>query len=134
MSLLSHSSRQRSQDSTCINPYIAKVRYWFLIQNIREVKNYADYTIHSEIWSIGALVYDILLAKFQPGFDTGLNGFFPDHFQQINLEVVPYCFRDFLQAAMDETPANRPDTLTELIQVLHQCLDARGKQMYKVIE
>lgn len=99
-----------------------------------EVKNYADYTIHSEIWSIGALVYDILLAKFQPGFDTGLNGFFPDHFQQINLEVVPYCFRDFLQAAMDETPANRPDTLTELIQVLHQCLDARGKQMYKVIE
>lgn len=98
-----------------------------------EVKKYSDYDIRSEIWAIGVLVYNILCAKFQPGFDTGLNKIFSSHSQNIDLDITPHCFKEFLQVALDKNPNNRPDTLTELNQILHQCLDARGKVMYNVV-
>ncbi|UII34862.1 protein kinase [Fulvivirga ulvae] len=108
-----------------------------LVSNLKymapEIKNYADYDIRSEIWSIGALVYDILCTKFQPGFDTGLNRIFSDSPQEINLKIIPYCFRNFIQVAMEDNPSKRPESLTELIEVLHQCLDAREKAIYNAI-
>lgn len=99
-----------------------------------EVKHYGDYDIRSEVWSIGALIYDMLCTKFQPGFNTGLSPIFSDHSQEIDLEAIPYCFKNFIRVAMSNTPSDRPDSLTDLIEVLHQCLDARGKTMYNVIE